>query len=135
MIKSPLGEGPMAVRRDTYAERGTYTVIYSFIPPPTPAEAAILARFAGIMDNGLATPDSGTRFNYDPDLGMVRVTFAAGLRAIAVDALAELYLLGAQQVMGRSGNVSIFRHDLGDLVAIKDERDDDERSLSRWHSG
>jgi hypothetical protein len=66
---------------------------------------------------------------------MVRVTFAAGLRAIAVDALAELYLLGAQQVMGRPGNVSIFRRDLGDLVAIKDERDDDERLLSRWRSG
>jgi hypothetical protein len=125
----------MAGLHDTSAARGAHTVTYSFIPPPTAAEAVSLAQFAGTMDDGLATPEPGTRFSYDTDLKIVRVTFDAGLRAIAIDALAELYLLGALRVMGRSGSVRTFRCDLGEIVAVEDRSNDDHRSLNRWDAG
>lgn len=125
----------MPVRRDKSAERGPHTVMYSFVPPPTPAEADLLARFAGTMDDGLATSEPGTRFSYDPRLEIMRVTFGAGLRVIAVDALAELYLLGALRVMGRSGSVRTFHGALGELVCVEDELDDDQWSLNSWDSG
>jgi hypothetical protein len=122
----------MAIRCDTSAEHGPHTVTYSFIPPPTPAEAAILARFTEIMDDGLANLEPGTRFSYDVDLGIVRVTFAAGLRAIVVDGLAKLYLLGAQRVMGRSDSVSIFRTAFGEFVAVGRGLDDDGKLPTGW---
>jgi hypothetical protein len=121
--------------RDTSATRGPHTVIYSFIPPPTAVEAVNLARFAGTMDDELATPEPGTRFSYDADLKIMRVTFDAGLRMIAVDALAELYLLGALRIMGRSGSVRTFRCGLGDIVAVEDRLSDDQWSLNGWHAG
>jgi hypothetical protein len=124
----------MAGPRDTSAARGPHTIIYSFIPPPTAAEAVTLARFAGTMDDELATPEPGTRFSYDADLKTVRVTFDAGLRIIAVDALAELYLLGALRIMGRSGSVRTFRCGLGEIVAVEDRLIDDQWSLNRWHA-